>query len=290
MSAGDGRAERRRTHESRYPPIVQRARSPSSFVDDPIDRWVVAGKTLIWCRHPALAGGIAWGRATPDETRETTRVFEGLFGPKMAEKVDLVLDARLIDAVDAEALAVLLAWLVDKREAITGRVRAQIGVIPEGMLGVTLAGILPAIGKEFHPVTIERDARAALEKMTSPEEAEDVSRVLDEALAEAMSASPMLRRLRALARERCADLSLEEAARALGVSTRTLQRSLRAEDKTFQDELKAARLARAKELLETSDEKIASIASRVGVSEGTLTELVRAGFGVTPAELRRRAR
>lgn len=269
---------------------MRKAPTVASFVADPVDHYVIAGKTVVWCKSPKLGGGLAWGRANADETRETTRAFEGLFGPKLDAMVDVVLDARFIEAVDPEALAALVKWLADQREAITKRVRMQIGVIPDGILGVTLAGILPAIGKRFHPVEIERDALTALRMLTTEDEAREVSETLEAALAEAMGTSSTLRRLRALARERCKDLVLEDAARALGLSTRTLQRTLRAEKSSFQDELKAARLERAKELVETTDEKVVTIAARIGVSETTLTELFRDRFGTTPAEHRRRTR
>ncbi len=40
-------------------------------------------------------------------------------------------------------------------------------------------------------------------------------------------------------------------------------------------------------LLRSTDDKLASIAARIGVNEGTLAELIRDRFGVTSAEYRR---
>ncbi len=212
--------------------------------------------------------------------------FEGLFGATIAPEVDILLDGRAIDIVDPDALEVLFTWLAKRGSDIAKRVRLQVGVIPEGLLGVTLAGILPALGSSHHPFVVERDHLAAL-RVIAPDDAEALAEELSLAVAEASGLSPLMRRLRDLLRERCADLVVDDAARALGLSTRTLQRSLKTEGTSFQDELRDARVDRAASLLRSTDDKLASIAARIGVNEGTLAELIRDRFGMTPAEYRR---
>jgi AraC-like DNA-binding protein len=86
------------------------------------------------------------------------------------------------------------------------------------------------------------------------------------------------------------DTTLDQAATQLGVSARSLQRILTRQGTTFHDEVVAARLALAKKILLTSDQKLAGVGARVGISERALTLLFRAQTGLTPAEWRKQQR
>ena len=79
---------------------MNRAPSIASFIAQPIDRSVVAGKTIAWCKRPSLGGAVAWGRATASDTQETIRAFEALFSGALALQVDVILDGRAMDGFD----------------------------------------------------------------------------------------------------------------------------------------------------------------------------------------------
>jgi len=82
--------------------------------------------------------------------------------------------------------------------------------------------------------------------------------------------------------------SIEEVARALGVSTRTLKRKLAAEALTFSEALEAERRERALRFLRVSELSLEQIAQRLGYS--TLANFARAfrrWTGQTPARYRR---
>jgi AraC-like DNA-binding protein len=83
------------------------------------------------------------------------------------------------------------------------------------------------------------------------------------------------------------ELSIDDAARALSVSPRSLQRVLQQHGTSFHDEETNARFATAEALLRVGDDKVASIARRVGCSERTLTSLFRARTGLTPSDWRK---
>src|SRR5690606_10428273 len=77
-------------------------------------------------------------------------------------------------------------------------------------------------------------------------------------------------------------LSIEEAARQLGLTPRTLQRRLRDDGTTFRVEARRAVVRRAKELLTSTDDKISDIATSLGVANAQhFTELFRAETGET---------
>jgi transcriptional regulator GlxA family with amidase domain len=81
--------------------------------------------------------------------------------------------------------------------------------------------------------------------------------------------------------------TLRGAARALGVSERTLQRDLAAANTTFRRELARARVAAAAHLLVSTPAKLDAIARDVGCASGShLAQLFRREKGETPGEYR----
>ncbi|MBA2539575.1 MAG: helix-turn-helix transcriptional regulator [Deltaproteobacteria bacterium] len=83
-------------------------------------------------------------------------------------------------------------------------------------------------------------------------------------------------------------VTLDGAARALGVSSRTLQRRLHDGDTTFQRELEAERVRAAKRLMLETDAKLDAIARDVGCASGThLAALFRRLENCSPREWRR---
>ncbi len=85
------------------------------------------------------------------------------------------------------------------------------------------------------------------------------------------------------------ETGIDEAAKRLSMSPRSLQRLLQQHGTSFHDEQTSARFALAEALLRAGDEKVASIARRVGCSERTLTSLFRARTGLTPSDWRKTA-
>lgn len=85
--------------------------------------------------------------------------------------------------------------------------------------------------------------------------------------------------------------SAAEAAKALGMSERTLFRRLSEEGQTYQGVLQKAQKALAEDLLQRNDYSIAEIAFLTGFSEqSTFTRAFKRWFGTPPASYRRAAR
>jgi AraC-like DNA-binding protein len=256
-----------------------------AFIADPTDRWIALGSSVVWCASPSLGGSATWGRPNASHVVDVIRCYEALWSKALAERVDVILDARRTEGVDPDALATIVSWVLENRERIAKRIRVQIGVIPSGVHGITLAGILPALG-ETHAFRVERESIEAFRALAGAD-GDRLSEEVDALVREASGVSPELAALRDLVRERHASLTVEEAARALKSSTRSLQRILQTHGTSFQDEVRSARFERASELLRSTDDKVTTIAARVGITEGALTQLFRERTGSTPTEFRK---
>lgn len=251
---------------------------------DPIGKYAVSsGTSITWCASPRLMGAVLWGRPSLHDATRTLRAFESYRHELVAPHFAVVLDARAVEGVDLEALAVLKDWLVSRRDELASRVQMQVGVVADSIVGCTLCGILPLLG-ESHPFTVVHDPRPAL-RAISPFGDELLAQI-EAAVAQARGIDDDLRRLREHLARGC-QTTLEGAAHALGVAPRTLQRRLKAAGTSFRNELRDARFRRICELLIHGDDKVIVIAQRVGISEGALTQLVRDKSALTPAELRK---
>lgn len=253
--------------------------SVEAFTRGPVGRWALTAPTgLTWCATRERCGAVVWGRPSADHARAMLQVFEAYRGPWLAPRFDVILDARGIEAIDPDALEVLVDWAAARRVELAARIREQVGLVTKGVAGLTLAGILPLLG-ETHAFRVTDDARGALRDLHDEVEA---------IAAAARGVAPELRALRDLLRDRKGDVSLEDAARALRASVRSLQRLLQQNGTSWRDEAREARFLVAEELLGASDLKVSVVAARVGLSETALAQLVKEKTGLTPGELRLR--
>lgn len=275
----------------RYGLPVRQASSIAAFVADPVGAYVMLATCVTWCATPSLGGAACWGRPDVEDTRANLASFQGLWAPRMAERVDLVIDGTRMEGASAESIAALVRWMVEHRVELGAKVRLQLGVVPDGVLGLALAGISPTL-QSIHAIRIHVDPREAM-RVALPEDAaraDDLHREIETLVAEARGPERERGQLARLVRRRCASLTLDQAAKELAVSSRSLQRALRAAGTTFQDELRRGRHEVACDLLASTDMKIGAIASRVGLSEQALTQLFREASGETPGTYRARLR
>ncbi len=221
------------------------------------------------------------------EVEQQLLAYDVLRHPGTAPQVQVIFDGSGMEGIDPDCLRRFVSWLIERREELNARVRLQYGVIADSIIGATLTGILPMLGTT-HPFRLFRDAREAFRAATP-----DGDALYDEVFAAVASIRGVpreLRDLRDFLRMRSNGVTIESAARGVFVSVRTLQRILQEHGTTFSRELREARFAVAEARLLHSDDKIVSVAQRVGLSENALTQLVREKTGASPAELRKRHR
>lgn len=262
---------------------LRRAANIAAFVRDPIGTWVIAGTTMLWCPTPTLIGAAAFGRPGPEESRVALSAYEALHSVAMAHPVDVVLDSRRLE-VDLDALAVLVSWLRDNLARYKPRIRLQVGLVADDHAGVLLSGLLPFLGQS-HPFRVFTDPHSAFADVRGGSGA--LADEIDSITNEAIGLPVIVSSLRTILRERRGDITLAEAARRLAMSPRSLQRLLGTVRSSFGDEQRDARWTAAHELLINTRDKVSAIANRLGISERTLTRIVRERSGQSPEELRR---
>jgi AraC-like DNA-binding protein len=265
---------------------VEQAPTIDDLQRHPFGRWVVAGSAVVWCAAPDLCGCVCWGTPTPADVGLLLDAFAGFRHPGFAARFDAVLDCRRVEAVPPASLEVLVGWLSTNRDELARRVSLQVGIIPAGIVGFTMSGILPTLGTT-HRYQITRDPAEAF-RQVAPHNGEALLERLD-AIVDRVSGTPgWLLSLRRELRARPVDSDLDGVARRLALSPRTLQRMLQQHATSFQGELGLARFERARDAIAQSDAKIATVAREVGLSERGLEQLVRKHAGCSPAELRDR--
>ncbi|MDB4995569.1 MAG: AraC family transcriptional regulator [Myxococcaceae bacterium] len=259
------------------------AASAKDFERSPIGRYVFTGSCVVWVASPALCGWQIWGR--PDDAE--TRLILGLLDQysKMARKFRVVADTRRVELVSPTALPILVQWYFANRAELKTRIELQANIIRRDSIGFLLVGLVVSMG-DAHPLSSFVDPLEAFQSVAGDSAAALYEEV--EAIVTRVRSVPHeLQVLRAILASR-PDAAIEEVARELSISRRSLQRVLGRWGTSFHDEVTTARFEAATKLLAAPDMKIASVAAHVGWSERTLTTVFRARTGLTPADWRKR--
>ena len=252
------------------------------YLEAPLGRYV-RGRT--WLSAAPCAGLYATfiaGRPTADDLRALGRTYAVRTGGRPHA---VLFDGSRVEAVDAEAHDVLLSQFKGGAGRY-GRHLERVAVVHgRGLAGALFAGYPKVIGlrceaRAFH------SAAPALRWLGV--DAETRRAVL--ALAESLEAPLDRVRLAALLAER-PGANLRDAARALAMAPRTLQRLLEAEGTTYRRELDEARAARTTRALGEGDASITAIALDAGfASLQAFSDWFRARVGEAPSAYRARVK
>jgi AraC-like DNA-binding protein len=259
---------------------LEQAPTLESFVRAPVGRWVMAGSAIGWCYSPTLCGCIGWGRPDAAAVRAILHAFEAY--RELALKFDVILDGRLLEAIPADGLEAFLEWARRELEPLQRRIRVLGSVIPPGPDGFTLAGIGSVLGFSALYTTDPVEAFRRVLPDGGDALAEEVAGIVSRV----RGTPPILVKLHSLLRDRQSRISLAEAARALGISARQLQRELAGAGKSFRGELFDVRFDSVTRLLSSTDDKLASVAAQLGISSTPLAQIVRDRTGQSLAEYR----
>lgn len=260
------------------------ASGPRDFVDRPSGRYLRLGSLVYWCFDLDLWGVSASGVPSAEDVARFVEVLEleatRISDPPYASLVDF----RRITYVEPAAFT---AWArhLEQRRQQRGRVRREVVVRPtDGLVASVLAGYAEVLSP-VHPVSVEVDPLRALHALGRT----DASVVLDaiETIGPASSHQRALDRLRENLVPPWEVHTLDGAARALGVSSRNLQRQLQNVGTTFQAEFLQARLRFAERKLEDADEKVGAIALDAGfATQAHFTKAFTQSAGLSPAAWR----
>lgn len=153
-------------------------------------------------------------------------------------------------------------------------------------------GLAPRYGREANAIVLSPRALSARRLSSEPEceGAGALSRSLDAALAERRRRTPLAHRVRELVLKRIGQerIGQEQIVKALGLSERSLRRSLAAEGSSFQQILDECRQAQGFALLVRSSKPMSEIAFLLGYSDQTaFSRALTRWFGVSPRDLRK---
>ena len=251
------------------------------LAEDPVGKYVAGDSFVHFCAEPRLWGVILWGKPDEAQARQLGRSLVFELAPPAVPHAS-VFDASRITGGDAGAFRAAGAYMLRHREALSVYVEHLALVRPSGLDGAIVAGAFDILTKPY-PVTVFADLAAAVGSRT-------LAAKIDRLYAEATATPTELAALRALL-DRNLELAIGKAAKAIGLSQRTLQRKLGEAGTTFKDELAAARVRAAIRMLVETDAPLTSIAFDVGCSSlQSFSALFRRCTGESPSAYRARAR
>jgi len=254
----------------------------ATFAADPVGRALIGDGWMHFCAEPELFGIVFWGRPGGDAIEALVRSLKVELGPGVPPHRSLV-DARRLEATDLGAFEVMRRYVVGHAEPLSSAVTRLALVRPDGLVGAMTAGFYQ-VSEQPYPVEVVAGPEEGLAWLgADPALAVTLDALVDQTL----GAPTEVARLRAWLAENLREGDLAGAARALGLSARTLQRRLSAEDTTFARELVAARLQVAQRRMLQTDEPLSTIAYGVGFSsQQHFSTAFRKATGTTPSAWR----
>ncbi len=272
---------------------MRRTTSAAAFAADPLDAYWAGTTQMVWCRDASTCGSVGWGEPTEADVVELLVALELVDHPAIAPQFDVFMDHRAIVHVPWNALARLVDAVKVRMPVWGSRIRRQAVVHAQNATGAALAGVGPMLGVPY-PLHFAVEADAALAWLgwtPGSVGAMAVAEIADHAAA-AQAVPSVVRRMRDWLETALVDgPTIDAAAGALGTAPRSLQRELAEAGTSFSDELVAARVRVAGELLRRTDDKVEAIARAVGYATASrLAEAFRRLLGETPAEYRARRR
>lgn len=256
------------------------------FVAQPAGSYFVGRTWMVWAWKLDLAGTLVWGRLTDDDAAgliDAWRMTHALAAP-----YDFINDFSRIAAIDIVPFERILAYVQKQRQAYVDATRTSVLVRPSGFASTLIAGAFHLFSSSTRWRLVETSEQGFAALGRSDVEAARLS--VEEIFAAEASTDVEISTLRSLLL-RSPSLTLSQAAKQLKVSERSLQRKLEDAGTNFRKLAAESKLQEAKRLLEGTDEKLAEIARRVGLSSAEqLNKLFRNQMGESPSTIRKRAR
>lgn len=251
----------------------------SQLLKQPAGRYTSGATWVYFCPRAELFGFALWGRPAESDMRALATALEVELRDDVPPHASLV-DVRRVEAVDPAAFEALHGY-VKRHHALLKRQVTRLALVrPAGLVGAVVSGFYQVMDSPYPTKTFAGlDEAAAWVGADAGE--------LDALVAEASGVDALLSSLRALFAEHGVKLGIAQAAKALGLSQRTLQRRLGELKTSFVDELSHARLSLAKERLTSSQAPLTAIAIDAGFSSlQHFSTAFRKATGVSPSQWR----
>lgn len=263
------------------------AREPAAFRERPAGGFVAGARWFYFAFDDTLFGYAIWGRPEAADIAKLVQLLEReLDRPPHAAFVDL----EHLESVAPAAFDALAAYALEYEVAL-GRIVTQTAIVrPRTRVNAAIVtGFFDVSSRPF-PVAFFESTEAALAHLGHPN-AKVLAAALGDVRARVSDEPEVLRELRAHLRANVVRPSLDEAARALGVSARTLQRRLAELRTSFEVQVQDVRIVMAQRILEETDVAVTTIALDLGFQTAQhFSTLFRSRTGETPSAYRAAAR
>jgi AraC-like DNA-binding protein len=260
------------------------AREPKAFARRP-EGGFVAGTSWFYFAAEGLYGYAIWGRPEPADIRKLVHLLvRELERPPHEALVDL----EHLEVVNPESFEAIARYTVEHAEGLARVVERTAIVVPRARVNAAIvAGFFDVSSRPF-PVTFCASVREALGHLGR---GPGLSDALAAVRAQLSGEPDVLRELRAHLAANVASPSLDDAARAIGLSMRTLQRRLADAGTSFETQVQHVRVATARRMLEETDVPVTTIALEVGFQTAQhFSTSFKQRTGETPTSYRARAR
>lgn len=267
---------------------MRAALSSSDFSSDPYGRYFVGRRFIIYAHSPTFTGLDVFGVPAIEDIRELLALSEKLeLRPDSPPHLFLA-DTRHAEHFEPAAFAACVQWGIKNRHRLGEKVTRSIMLRTNGMLGAAITGFARVVNLPVLQQVFEDEEEGIAWLGLDPSLGRDLLRELDAIRDSVFSEGPTVRKLRALLEQESV-LPAAIAARRLGLSTRSLQRSLEQAGTTYRREIFAFRMKRAKALLTDESRAISFVADQVGfASLQAFVTAFRSSEGMTPTRWRRR--
>lgn len=250
---------------------MERCGSASELARLEGDGWYAAPGIVVW-RVFGIDGSTFWGHVTAAQLEVPFEVVRHYASVAPARPIEVVTDLSAMTSGDVALYPRVAELVADLVPRIATPIRRHVVIVPNGMFGATACGFLHLHTEHRWQIAADLDSAvgaaiaAQIDEVVAPEREADLVTAL---------------------RARLAAGTLPAAAKALGVTPRSLQRSLRGAGTSFRAVVEECRIAEACRLLDQTDLKVEAIAREVGYqSLSGFVRSFRRSLGCSPHERR----
>jgi AraC-like DNA-binding protein len=258
-----------------------------AFRTKPEGAFVAGASWLYFCADASLYGFVLWEVPSENDMAALVRLMEDelVLRPPHAAYVDV----RRLRVALSPSFGELAKFFAARADDLARAVTRGAIVRGDGITAAIAAGFMATVPSTFSATTWTEPARALEDLGVAKDRAPALADALDRAYEEAAGTPHVLAALQDWLEDHLADPSLDDAARALAMASRTLQRRLSDADTSFLDEVGKARVRVAQRMMLASDVPVSNVAMDVGcASPQHFASLFKKFVGETPTAWRKR--